>query len=227
MLDLNEEINFDNLIIGKQIKMNDNLTKIYLYWLDDKPKEIYFKLPSVRLVYNFKNLKYNQVKIPLYPIWDKTQMVINFLKKLEKIIQQKIKINKQYSPILEKKDKLTTIKINLPTNIKITSKINDIKLTDFTINSEIEGIISIPWIWIRDDSWGLSLYGYQLKYIPRIEEYDVNFYDDIKIIKEKDKIKEELQINVKSINIPPQINKPIFKISPSLLSDAMSKMKKI
>ena len=63
---------------------------------------------------------------------------------------------------LEKKERITTLKIN------ISSK-NKLLLPNLKINSEIEGTINIPYIWIKEDSWGLSLYDYKLNIIPKIE----------------------------------------------------------
>ena len=70
ILNINEDIDFNNIIIGKEVKISDNISKIYLYWYDTKPKDIYIKTPSLRIIHNFKHLKFNQIKMPIYPLWD-------------------------------------------------------------------------------------------------------------------------------------------------------------
>ena len=249
ILNINDEIDFNNIILGKEVKISDNISKIYLYWLDNKPKDIYIKIPSVRLIYNFKSLKFNQIKIPIYPLYNLNENLINFFKKLEKMIQQKIKINKPYSSVLEKKDKIITLKVNIPADIKIKSKIAT-SIENFKVNSELEGIISLPWIWIKEDSWGLSLYGYQFKYTPRIEELEINFYDEepIKINKQTTQSLQPSQPSqllqpsqplqtlqhLQALQpsqpeqkkpIPQVQTKPMLALSASLLSDTLNKMK--
>lgn len=248
ILNINDDIDFNNIILGKEVKVSDNISKIYLYWLDNKPKDIYIKMPPVRLIYNFKNLKFNQIKIPVYPLYGLTENLITFFKKLEKIIQQKIKINKPYSSVLEKKDKITTLKVNLPGDIKIKSKIANMTIENFKVNSELEGVISLPWIWIKDDSWGLSLYGYQFKYTPRLDELDISFYDEEPVKQSKQQVQQvqpvqqvqqlqqvqqvqpvqqvqQVQVSEQKKIIQPTQNKPMFALSASLLSDTLNKMK--
>jgi hypothetical protein len=253
VLNINDEIDFNNIILGKEVKISDNISKIYLYWLDNKPKDLYIKMPPSRLIYNFKNLKFNQIKIPIYPLYSLNENLINFFKKLEKMIQQKIKINKPYSSVLEKKDKITTLKVNIPTDVKIKSKVPNMTIETLKINCELEGVISIPWIWIKDDSWGLSLYGYQFKYTPKIDELDISFYDEEPIKPKQNQIPvqpvqahipasvQPAQIHVQSKepsqSIPtqnseqkkpvqqPMQTKPMFALSASLLSDTLNKMK--
>jgi len=225
ILNINDEIDFNNIILGKEVKISDNISKIYLYWMDTKPKDIYIKMPAVRLIYNFKSLKFNQIKIPIYPLYNLNENLISFFKKLEKIIQQKIKINRPYSSVLEKKDKITTLKVNIPSDIKIKSKASNVSIENFKVNSELEGVISLPWIWIKEDSWGLSLYGYQFKYTPRIEELDISFYDEEPIKKQVTPViqtiqpAQQLQIIQPSQpsqpSQPTQPSQPIQPIQPS------------
>lgn len=218
LLDLTTDIDFDNIILGNEIQINENIKKIYIYYLDTKPKEMLVNLPTVRSIFNYKNIKYNQIKLPIYPLWDKSSIFIKFIKKLEKYIQQKIKINKNYSNCLEKKERITTLKIN------ISSK-NKLLLTDLKINSEIEGLINIPYIWIKEDNWGLSLYDYELKIIPKIENLNIDFYDEIYNSPKIYKIPLQISFNKESINKDVQ-NKSSLKISSDILKEAMNKLKK-
>jgi hypothetical protein len=221
-----KDINLNNIIIGEEVMINENIKKIYIYYLDDSPKELMFNLPRTRLIYNFKNQKFDQVKIPIYPIWDKTNNFIKFFKKFEKFIKTKINLSKDFSYCLEKKDKIYTLKMNIYPNININSQIKT-SLSEFKVNSEIEGIISVPYVWIKNDTWGLSLNVYQLKYIPKIEEVNINFYDDITEEPIKKIINNNKEIS-KGINkeISKGINNVGFKISSDILNDAMKKLKK-
>ena len=78
----NIDFNFDNLIIGKKIN-----SKYYIYYLTsnedndviEEPKEIYIKLPKIRLIYKLGNSKYNQENIPLYTNYNLLNKFINFI----------------------------------------------------------------------------------------------------------------------------------------------------
>ena len=65
------QYNFDDVIIGKKIKIDIDNNIYYIYYNDMNltmaPKEIYIKLPKIRLIYSMANHKYNQIKIPIYP----------------------------------------------------------------------------------------------------------------------------------------------------------------
>ena len=50
--------NFDNIIIGRKIEGAD-IGKYYIYYYDMEPKEIYLRLPRIRLIYNMDNYKYS------------------------------------------------------------------------------------------------------------------------------------------------------------------------
>ena len=87
--DINFE--FDNLIIGKKIKVDQDISKYYIYYQNEQseiPKEIYIRLPIIRLIYSMANHKFNQLSIPIYPNWDGTNKFIEFIKKLEQDISE-------------------------------------------------------------------------------------------------------------------------------------------
>jgi hypothetical protein len=69
------------------------------------------------------------------------------------------------------------------TDIKITSdNKNNLKLSEFKINSEIEMIVRFSYIWMNKDKYGLSSVLYQIKYYESPEELDYDFIDTIKTI---------------------------------------------
>jgi hypothetical protein len=180
--------------------------------MDNTPKEIFIKFPSTRIIYSYKNSKYNQIKVPIYPVWSKNKKFISLIKQLEKSIKIE---EKQFISCLEKKDDITSLKLNVNLDFKIDSTINT-TIRDLKINGEIEGIVTIPYIWIKDDKYGLSINVYQLKYIPRIEELAISFFDKV----------ENKKIFVQPIPEQITVKKPSgFHISANILQEAMAKIK--
>lgn len=222
LIDIDTKLDFNKIIIGDIININENLQKIYIYYLDEIPKEIIVKIPPLRLMYNYKNLKYNQIKLPIYPNWNRTKKFIKFIKKIEKFI----KLNINYSDYnfinsIDKNENISSIKLNIPPNLKICStnntSSNDILLGDLKINGEIECIINISYIWLKNKSYGLSLSCYQLKYTPRVDDIDIDFFDK--------PLKKIVQVDtVKKCNIN---NKPSMIISSFMLNEAINKLNKI
>jgi hypothetical protein len=76
----------------------------------------------------------------------------------------------------------------------------------------------MPYVWIKKNSYGLSLSCFQLKYYPRIEEYNYNFFDDPITVTKKEVIKNTSETNI--------IVKPMV-LSSSILNEAKIKLNKI
>lgn len=226
LYDLDTKFNFDKLLIGKQIKINDELSKYYIYYLDDKPKSLLVKMPPTRIIYNYKNNKYEQIKLPLYPLWDKIILFINFIKQLEKKIKLELQLNKEFSKSIDKKENINTLKFYI-------QKTNSFH--NYEINSEIECIINISYVWEKENNYGISIYNYQTKYIPRIDEININFFDPPPFIPQKPTENKLIEYKKSNINNTYEVsiskpNKPaglIFGISPSLLNEAMKKLNKV
>jgi len=226
-IDNNTDLDFNKIILGKPIIINSELTKIYIYYLDDKPKEIFIKIPNIRLINTYKNLKFNQIKLPIYPLWENTIKFIKLIKKIEKYIRLNINLNNSiFVNSIEKYNNISTLKLNINQDIKINSPIST-SLSELKINGEIEGILTMPYVWIKKNSYGLSLSCFQLKYYPRIEEYSYDFFDDPiipvsntkkEIIKNQENIKNQAENNV--------IVKPMV-LSSSILNEAIIKLNKI
>jgi hypothetical protein len=186
----NNDFVFDNIIIGRKIKIDQDNAKYYIYYQNDQsdtPKEIYIRLPILRLIYSLANHKYNQVSIPIYPNWDGTNKFIQFIKQFEQDIEEcfnKKNIKNQWSSLINKKNMLSFIKANISPNLKITSNINNknITLEDFKINGQIDMVIKISYIWLNSSKIGLSSQIYQIKYLAPPEQLDVNFIDPDDII---------------------------------------------
>lgn len=179
------DFKFDNLIIGRKIKIDQDNAKYYIYYQNeqsDTPKEIYIRLPIIRLIYPMGNHKYNQILLPIYPNWEGTNRFIEFMKKLEQDIEEcfnKKNIKKEWANLINKKNLLNFIKTNLNDNIKITSNVENkkITLTDFKINGQIDIVIKLSYIWSKSNKMGLSSQIYQIKYLAPPEQLEINFID--------------------------------------------------
>ena len=178
-----ESFNFDNLIIWKKIISDQDNLKYYIYYQQENetPKEIYIKLPRLRLIYNLANQKFNQLNIPIYPNWEQTNNFINFIQKFESDINECFlnKSNKEWISIINKKNSINFIKTNVYENYKITSDIENKKITinDFKINGEIDVVIKISYVWSKNNKIGLSSQLYQIKYFAPPDQLEINFID--------------------------------------------------
>lgn len=196
------DFNFDNLIIGKKVN-----TKHYLYYHNisnslissdievsenmntlSEPKEIYIKLPKIRSIYKLGLSKYNQEIIPLYPHYNLLDKFILFIKDLENNIHECF-IRKYpdiiLSSIINKKNNISHIKVNITENYIISSNSNKkIKMEDIKINSELNIVIKLSYVWNKDNNKiGLSCELYQIKYNPLPYDMNINFFENINIIK--------------------------------------------
>ncbi len=179
------DFNFDNLIIGRKIKSDQENSKYYIYYQKEQnetPKEIFIRLPRLRLIYNLANQKFNQLNIPIYPNWELTNNFIKFIQKLESDINECFsgkKINKEWVSIINKKNMLNFIKTSVYENYKITSDIENKKITlnDFKINGQIDVVIKLSYIWCKNNKMGLSSQLYQLKYFAPPDQLEINFID--------------------------------------------------
>ena len=182
ILDYNKEYDNDKFIIGKEVKsMFDNThigSKYYLYYMDEMPKDIYIKLPLIRLIYNYKNIKFNQIKLPIYPSWDKTIKFLSFIKKLELFIKRSITTKSKFTSIIDKSEDIKTLKLSIE-NTKITSILDNITLQDFKKGGQVEIICKLSNIYDANEKYGININAYQIKYFPSVEELDIDFYDDI------------------------------------------------
>ena len=190
-------LDWNHLVFGQKIKISENKYKQYIYWDN---KEIYIRLPRVRLIYNnFSNKKYNQICIPIYPLWNDTKSFIKMIKELEEIIENTFPKYKLIS-IIKKISSFKTIKFFLPEIVKITSSDKkNITFNDFKNNSEIEMVLKLSNLWTSHENEknkiGLTSELYQIKYFPPPSILDINFIDF-----------DEKPIIKKNISVPPPIN---------------------
>ncbi len=233
----NNDIDFNNIIIGKKIKSDENNSKHYIYYKNDidQPKEMYLRIPSTRLIYSLANHKYNQIKIPIYPNWEKTNNFVKYIKQFENNIIEYFKnknIEFEFSSLLSKTNMIQFIKVNLPEKLKITSSIDtNMKLEDLKINGMIEMIVKISYVWIRNDDniikIGLSSQLYQIKYNEQPEQLDLDFIDNKKKEIKPEVIKKDIVKTEEPIRIPVQMQLPSQpRLIPSI-SDLQNAMKKL
>ena len=104
-----EETIFNHIVIGKKISTNDNMSKYYLYCqneMSEVPKEIYIRVPRLRLIYNMANQKYSTIKIPIYPNWETTDKFVDFIKNMEEEIFNTLNKKNEMSSLISKKNGL-------------------------------------------------------------------------------------------------------------------------
>ena len=189
LIDLSKEydFNFDNIIIGKKIQINENNSKYYIYYQPDEdniskelyPKEIYIKLPKLRLIYNMVNYKYKTMNIPIYPSWEITDNMVDFIKTLENDILKCFKKNNMtISSLISRKNNIDFIRVTNNNAIITTDVKDNISLNNFKVNGMIEMVLKISYIWKKDDKIGLESELYQIKYYPPPEDININFIDD-------------------------------------------------
>jgi hypothetical protein len=214
------EFDFNKLMIGIKINKSNGFSKYNLYYLDKVPKDLFILVPPVRLIYSYKNNKFNQIKLPIYPIYDQTKQFIMFFKNLKKFIKEKINLNKKYINIIEKKEDLNLLKINLPNDFKINFNNETLSIEELKIDSELKGVINLSSIWENDLSYGITAYVSKFYYQPKIENVGIDFLDSEPIKK---------NIIKKVINDQKELSpiKPNLLISPSILMQTINKLKKL
>ena len=229
-----QDFNFDNLIIGKKINGDSNYSKYYIYYEENNiASEIYIKLPKIRSIYNLSNYKFNSLNLPIYPEYDATTNFITFIKNFENhIIDYFKKKNKEFVSLITKKKSLQFIRMGIHDKINITSNTNKIiTLNEFKINSQLEIVIKLSYIWVNQTKIGLSSQIYQIKYHAPPEQLEINFIDS-EIIYPTKKILSEITTTATTTYTPnksqPQITQNNIIIRPSLLdlSNALKSLKK-
>jgi hypothetical protein len=110
------------------------------------------------------------------------QSFINFIKEFEENISTCIKNKYPYleiSSILIKNttNNILSLKININDKIKISSTHTPIQIKDFNINNEIEFVMKINFIWVKDNKFGINCNIYQIKYYASIQELNIDLLD--------------------------------------------------
>ena len=178
LFNLNNDIKFDtdNILINK-ISFNNNI-KYNIYYLEPNiPNEIYLRLPRLRLLYDLKVNKYNDIIIPINPLWDKTSKFIDFIKNLELQLYNRFIKKKEWKSIIIKDNNMNFIKLKINNNIKLSSMNKTITMNDLKSSGQVDIVIKLKYIWTKDKKMGLSTMVYQITYIPSPELNNIDFID--------------------------------------------------
>ena len=228
-----QKFDFNNLIFGKKINSDQNYSKYYMYYNDnDNASEIYIKLPKIRTIYYLGNNKFNSINLPIYPEYDITNKFITFIKNLENNIDDNFKKkNKEFISLITKKKSLQFIRMNINDNIKIISNTNKkILLNEFKLNSQIEVVIKLSYIWMNQTKLGISSQIYQINYYAPPEQLEISFIEDNISSIPKETVLSSEPITFYPITKPQlQITQNNIIIRPSLLdiNNALKSLKKI
>jgi hypothetical protein len=162
----------DNIILSKKISF-DNTSKYFIYSYDSKNDNadlcnLLLRIPPIRLLYNYTNQTYNQVNFPLNPVYNKTKKFSNLIDTLENTLQELLNKPKlEWISNLKKIKTIKNIKLNYfgKNDIKIVSE-NDIvqDIKNFEAGSEVEIIVHLSHIWVKDNRMGISYDITQIKY---------------------------------------------------------------
>ena len=232
---INEYNFYDYLVIDSKIEFGQNVYKYGLYYINEDAEDIYIKSPKIRILYDWNNMKYNQLKIRITPRYDKTNEFIKFIKAFEKnLSKNKIFKNQniELCSILFKKEDNYYIKIYYKDeNLQITSNNNkQYKINDFKANSEIQLVIKVNGIWQKNDKYGLSIEIYQIKYFPCLTNNFIDLIDNVPKIKpvinyrEREREPEKKQqITELKEEAPKMLPRPVLMINKELLQSVKLK----
>jgi hypothetical protein len=201
----------NNIIIDNKMDIDDESSRYLIYYLeDDTPKEMYMKLPKIRLTNDWTNYKYNQLKIRITPKYEKTDKIIEIISLLEDKIKTSKPFNKkkklEFVSILTKDTSyyLKTFFQENKTKISSDIKGKHMKITDFKNNGEIQMVLRLNHIWQKKDKFGLSSQLYQIKYFAPPDEQNINFID-----KEDIPIRYMMPLDITMNHLPSQTFNPL------------------
>ena len=177
----NYDRELENIILSKKIS-NDTNAKYNIYsYKNDKLENVLLSVPPIRLIYGYSNQIYNQINFPLNPTYPKTKSFIKLISNLENKLQELLNKPKlEWVTNLKKIRNVKSIKLNYygKNNVKIISKdigINDIK--DFSADSEVEIVVHLSHLWIKDNKVGISYNITHIKYNSLQDMLDFNVFD--------------------------------------------------
>ena len=168
---INFDVELENIILSKNISndSNGNSAKYNIYsFKNDKLQNVLLSIPPIRLIYGYSNQIYNQINFPLNPTYSKTKTFNKLIASLEDKLQELLNKPKlEWITNLKKIKNVKSIKLNYygKSNVKIISKdigITDIK--DFSADSEVEIMVHLSHLWIKDNKVGISYNITHIKY---------------------------------------------------------------
>ena len=177
----NFEKELENIILSKKIS-NDTSAKYNIYsYKNDRLQNVLLSVPPIRLIYGYSNQIYNQINFPLNPTYPKTKSFAKLISNLENKLQELLNKPKfEWVTNLKKIKNVKSIKLNYygKNNVKIIS--NDIGITDikdFSADSEIEIMVHLSHLWIKDNKVGISYNITHIKYNSLQDMLDFNIFE--------------------------------------------------
>lgn len=177
----NFEKELENIILSKKIS-NDTSAKYNIYsYKNDRLQNVLLSVPPIRLIYGYSNQIYNQINFPLNPTYPKTKSFAKLISNLENKLQELLNKPKfEWVTNLKKIKNVKSIKLNYygKNNVKIIS--NDIGITDikdFSADSEIEIMVHLSHLWIKDNKVGISYNITHIKYNSLEDMLDFNIFE--------------------------------------------------
>jgi len=177
----NFEKELENIILSKKIS-NDTSAKYNIYsYKNDRLQNVLLSVPPIRLIYGYSNQIYNQINFPLNPTYPKTKSFVKLISNLENKLQELLNKPKfEWVTNLKKIKNVKSIKLNYygKNNVKIIS--NDIGITDikdFSADSEIEIMVHLSHLWIKDNKVGISYNITHIKYNSLQDMLDFNIFE--------------------------------------------------
>ena len=178
---LDKTISLDNIKIDHMFKLDDGSKRSFLHIVNSKEKLclLFAKTSRLRLIYNLKLSEYRTAKLPLYPYFKETKSFVKIIKALEKKIKNHFKDAGEFVPSLNlKKNSLKTIKLNFRKDLLIKSVLGNLYVNDINKDGQLKLLIKIPYVWFRDNKYGLSLVVEQAKYYPSPSDLEIDFWSD-------------------------------------------------
>lgn len=178
---LDKTISLDNLKIDSDYKLDDGSFRRFLYITNSNEKlcSLLIKTSRLRLIYNLSLNNYNSTKLPLYPYFAETKDFVKTIKSIEKRIKKRFKDYGEFVSILNlKKDNLKTIKLNFKKDLKFKSVLGKLNINQLKQDGQLKLLLKIPYIWFRNNKFGISLIVEQGKYYPSPFDLEVDFWSD-------------------------------------------------
>ena len=194
-----------NIILSKKISY-DSVSKYFIYSHNSKIENsglnnVIIKVPPIRLLYNYSSQIYNQINFPLNPTYTKTKKFCDMISCLENVLQEILNKPKlEWVTNLKKIKNIKNIKLNYfgKNDIKIITESENIKeIKDFEAGSEVEILVHISHLWLKDKKVGISYDICQIKYTSLRNILSQNFFNSVKtkpttIVRKEQPIKNEI-----------------------------------
>ena len=220
----------DKIVLSKKMSY-ENTSKYFIYSYDDNTENLnnlLLKIPPIRLLYNYSNQNFNQINFPLNPTYSKTKKFTHLISTIENSIQESLNKPKlEWITNLKKVKNIKNIKLNYfgKNDVKIvTSEKNIQEIKDFESGAEVEIIVHLSHIWLKENRVGISYDICQIKYTNLKSMLNQNLFGETNVTK---------QYSQRSVPTPPEI--PDIKVtsrrhtlipSVSMLEDQKSKLRK-